>query len=116
METICQQAHRLLKDIPADQFIINRFSDEESKCCVVGHFVRLTSENPADYSENNCCDWGRPASKLRLTTRDFIKERVTWRDRDITDVNNTTTINGWTDPDIKTRVINFLEDAIKAGY
>ncbi len=42
------------------------FSNGVDKCCIVGHFERLHSENPNDYSTKNCWDLdGKKTSPLR---------------------------------------------------
>jgi len=43
--------------IPSEQIITSHFSNGVDKCCVVGHLVRLASENPSDYSVENCRDF-----------------------------------------------------------
>ncbi len=44
----------VLINVPAEDFITYRFSDEVSKCCAIGHYSRLTSADPTDYSYTNC--------------------------------------------------------------
>jgi hypothetical protein len=112
-ETICQKALRLLSAVPAEEFITSDFTDEQGKCCAIGHFARLTSGNPQDYSYQNCCD---EDETFRDATARFLVERHKEYNRNIASVNNYPTVNGYTDPDIKTRVIKCLEDAVKAGY
>ena len=44
----------LLEKIPDDDFIKFAITDEVSRCCAVGHLVRLKSKDPNDYSFKNC--------------------------------------------------------------
>jgi hypothetical protein len=118
-ETICQFALRILKPIPKNQWIINEFTNKINKCCAIGHFKRLTSSNPKDYSDSNCYDWGdsytADTAKLRKATQKFIKESVNLNFRDISSVNNSH-LNGYKEPEIKDRVIHLLKDAVNAGF
>jgi hypothetical protein len=56
-ETLAQKALRLISSVPQDEFMPYDFTNGENKCCVVGHYMRLTSNNPTDYSKQNCDDW-----------------------------------------------------------
>lgn len=105
--------HRLLSLIPQEDWIINNFTDGQGKCCFIGHYTRLTSYDPNDYSHDNCGDW--EASEARTLTRKFLKENhfVTGDGAMINNVNN---INGYTEDNPKDRVMDLLKDMIKAGY
>src|SRR5690606_26729794 len=61
------EAHHLLSGVPEGDWIQGRFTDGVGKCCVIGHYTRLTSTNPSDYSAFNCSDFGR--MKLRNAYR-----------------------------------------------
>jgi hypothetical protein len=111
-ETIAQEALRLLMSVPADDFIEGDFTDGVGKCCSLGHYQRLKN-NPADYSLLNCDDHGN--SDIRNLSRKFNSE-IHGRGFDIADVNNDPEYNGYTQPEIKDRVIALLEDMVKAGY
>lgn len=71
-QTIAQQALELLSPIPEDQWMANMFSDGKSRCCAIGHFTRLTSEDPNDYSVNNCRDTNY-SENLRNVSRRFME-------------------------------------------
>lgn len=43
METITQEAKRLLEPIPEENWMVGDFTDGVSKCCGSGHFMRLRS-------------------------------------------------------------------------
>lgn len=65
---IIEDAILILEPIPVEEWITNRFSnirDAESayeptwvklKCCVIGHYQRLKSDNPNDYTLLNVSD------------------------------------------------------------
>lgn len=107
----------ILEPIPADQWITDIFTDYEGKCCAVGHFQRLTSSDPSDYSRENCKDdpWEDP-SPVRVLTEKFLTEVHDRRIESIANVNNDPIINGYTEDDPKARVMHLLDDMIKAGY
>jgi len=108
-----QEALDLLLPIPAEDFITSEYTDGVSKCCAVGHIMRLTSGNPTDYSDSNCNDHFQHS--IRETTETFNQEKHQV-DRDISSVNNGTRVNGYTEPVIKDRVIHLLKDMVEAGY
>jgi len=102
-ETVAQKALRLLEPIPAEDFLAEKFTDGLGRCCVIGHYMRLTSENPMDFSFYNCRDlyW----SDLRLESEKFSPGR------------NIVKVNNSSPPETrKNNIIAFLEDMIAAGY
>ncbi len=126
-ETIAQEALRLLKDIPEEEWITDYFTNLKSKCCVIGHYTRLNSENPNDYLVTNCND--RFSGKLRKYTTRFMKENKRfYRGNDISDINNGELISlqieskelksneTYKKVGPKQRVILFLEWMVKEGW
>ncbi len=113
-----QDVLNLLLPIPAEDFITERFTDEISKCCAIGHIERLTSENPSDYRHPNCTDrkYGRQGSAFRAITEKFILQQHGLPSVTLSEVNNRPGVNGYTEPVIKDRVIHLLKDMIAAGY
>lgn len=114
------RAKELLLPIPEENFITGIFTDGESKCCVMGHLQRLTSDNPDSYQRENCKDisfYGdlQDTTGFRRKTRHFLSERFGVYS-DIAEVNNENTINGYTEESIKARVMHLLDDMIAAGY
>lgn len=131
------KAKELLLSVPKEDFIIGDFTDRKSKCCAVGHLVRLVSNNPNDYSLENC---GLPILDIYPKDEDALakdpKSQVAalaykkavkflrdagysghdWVLPDMAEVNNTTEINGYTEDNPKDRVIHLLDDMIAAGY
>lgn len=53
------EAHHLLSGVPEGDWIQDRFTDGVGKCCAIGHYTRLNSTDPSDYSAFNCNDFGR---------------------------------------------------------
>ena len=115
-ETVAQEALRLLSPIPEEAFITGNFGDGEGKCCAIGHYVRLKSKNPNDFTEDNCRDFGTECVKLRVESGVFLKKVHSLQGYDLPDVNNDSDINGYTEPVIKDRVIHCLKDMVKHGY
>lgn len=76
---LIQDAIDKINTIPSENIITTKFTDGESKCCVIGHLVRLGSENPENYSRINCVDWypdtfdGHPIRKL---SERFLKSKL----------------------------------------
>ena len=118
--TIAQKALELLEPIPASAWMTDDFTDGISKCCVVGHYTRLTSGDPNNFSKDNCSDytneWGF-TSPLRAASRKFLWNRAISQHEstDITAINNLG-YGIYMERDIKDRVIHLLKDMAKAGY
>jgi hypothetical protein len=113
-ETIAQKAYRLLSSIPAEQWCVGEFSDGVGACCALGHWTRLNSDNPEDYSEDNC--WEDSSCDLRKASRKFMEDTYGYTYANIASVNNETEYNGYNEPVIKERVLHLLTDMITAGY
>lgn len=114
-ETLAQKALRLLSTVPKEDFINGRFSDGIGKCCAIGHFERLTSKNSNDYSENNCVEKNQIESPLRNLSNQFLRKKHNLNFENIATVNNYNDVNGYTEPEIKDRVIHLLTDMVGEG-
>lgn len=123
-ETVCQKAYRLLKDIPEDEWMVGDYTDGKSKCCAIGHYSRLTSNNTNDYSYINCI---REEHKLRKETNKFLFNNIKLSDlTSIIDINDGEPIYNinrekvsnelYSKTSPKTRVLLLLKDCIAAGY
>lgn len=116
MSLNAKKALELISGIPAEKFITHSFTNEKDCCCVQGHLCRLTSENPNDYSRDNCSEWkldnDSDVPQFREKSQKFIKEvyGINYIDYSIADVNNDNTINGYTQESIKDRIVAFLID------
>lgn len=107
-ETVAQEALRLLSAVPKNKWITNNFTNKEDKCCAIGHYVRLTSNNPNDYSLSNCTDTPSSMSELRIISEQYLVDYT------IATVNNRQ-INRYQQKTPKDRVIACLKDMVKAG-
>ncbi len=125
-ETICQEAHRLLKDIPENKWITGDYSNENHKCCAVGHYQRLKSKNTNDF---DIFTPGINGRKLISATSNFCKKIGVRRmlgdqKSDIIDINDGYSIHvgnkrsnsKYDAMTPKQRVLLFLKDCIQAGY
>jgi len=120
-ETVAKKALRLLEPIPSENFIHGEFTNRKDKCCVIGHYQRLISDDPSDYSRSNCAD-ETADSPLRISSKEFLKKKLKVFD-DISTVNNDYNIfsyskimKKYSQKNRKRRVIACLKDMIKAGY
>lgn len=113
--TIAQKALDFLSNIPSEDFIKYAFSDDKSKCCAIGHLTRLTSNNPFDYTIDNCKDMFGLGVKIRIASTDYLLNIQNIKYADISCVNNGS-VNVYTEPKPKDRVIHLLTDMVKNGY
>lgn len=81
----------------------------------LGHHTRLTSDDPDNYSIENCNDSvvGNP---LRTLTEEYLTKYHNLHHADGASVNNGPNLNGYNEPVIKDRVMHLLQDMIAAGY
>lgn len=123
-ETVAQRALRLLEAVPAEDFLRSIFTDEKGKCCAIGHYMRLTSHDPNDYSMSNCCDRNYinkrvasyAGSDLRISSEQYLRTVHSEQDVTLSEVNNSAHINGYNQSEVKDRVIACLKDMVAAGY
>lgn len=108
METIAQEAKRLLDPIPEGQWVVRMYTDGKSRCCAFGHFNRLQN-NPSDFGLINCAYSERERLLENISLR-FLKGSGT-----IASVNNRE-FEIYKQPTPKKRVMALLDDMIKAGY
>lgn len=110
-KTLAQKALDILSDVPHDKFIIDSYTDRIDRCCAIGHLSRLTSENTADYSFQNCYDEiGSFAYSVRESSNNFLEHQ------DISNVNNNQYVSPYIEPVAKDRVVHLLTDMVKSGY
>lgn len=84
----------VIKDVPGDEYMVQDFTNGVDKCCALGHYMRLTSDDPADYSPKNCF-------------RTLVWHDLEWQlASDIMVINNTS-------KDIKGNIISFLTTGVK---
>ena len=108
-----QRALDILEPIPKKKFIINNYScDIKGKHCSIGfiavHFANC--EIGIDYSTPEILEF-------RCKTRDYIRDNHEEDfQSDITRVNDSRTVNGYTEHHPKDRVIHLLKDMLFDGY
>ena len=113
-----KRAKELLEGVPANEFIIGDYTDDEGKCCAIGHLFRLSSDDPTNYNHDNCKDQyeGKIFDFVRHDVSKYINDVHKEYGTDLSDVNNTSNVNGYTEYEAKERVIHLLDDMIEAGY
>lgn len=116
--TLAQEAYKLLNPIPADQWITGSFSDKVGKCCAMGHYSRLASNNPSDYSIYNCMGLNDPmgfySDHLREKSKDFLRNKGLDDLGDIANVNNDPSFH-YPQKTPKERTLALLRDMVEAG-
>jgi len=105
------QIKEIIEPIPADQFCINRYEDEENRCCFIGHINKHLIGTAFPWT-----DAGFYGQGARQLTAQFLKETHGLEWASGVDVNNSPDVNGYTEPEIKDRLMHMIEDAIAAGY
>lgn len=136
--TTAQKALEQIQSIPAEDILIGVFTDFTSKCCIIGHLNRLNSENPEDYSTENCSDIRGTifhtyiSNETRIASRKFIAEKYPdniavvveagvpsvigqTTDTDLSVVNNQKVMH-WNQETPKERSIALLTEMVEAGY
>lgn len=108
--TKAQQIKDILEPIPADMFITGEYGNKEGKSCALGFIHRkLSPKGEEDYRGD------KDGYGARDLTSKFLKE-VHELNSNIASVNNSSSINGYTEPITKDRVMHLVNDMIKAGY
>jgi hypothetical protein len=119
-----QEALDIILPIPAEKFMLGRYGDDKGNSCVLGHIHRVKTGDPEDYM-GDCNGFGlRERSTLfMMNTHPDIKKYFDMSDDDtietvpdIADINNEAIYNGYTEENIKDRVVHFLTDMVAAGY
>lgn len=109
-----QQIKDIIEPIPAEDFTIGRFEDEDTgKCCVLGHIHKHISGNSWGDSDG----FGARYLSERFTKAKYPDITEDYgEDISIAHINNAARFNGYTEPVIKDRVMHFVNDMIAAGY
>tara|TARA_R110000796_G_scaffold134716_1_gene250500 strand:+ start:2969 stop:3319 length:351 start_codon:yes stop_codon:yes gene_type:complete len=108
-----QLAKQLLEPIAKKDFLERLYTDKFSKCCGIGHLVRLTSLDPNNFSLT-CSDFmsgGRVREFVRGEVSNFLL-KAHGEIGDLSTVNNGTSINRYTQDNPKDRIIALLDDMI----
>ncbi len=113
-ETIAQEALRLLKEVPEDQWITDQYTDKIGKCCSLGHYARLKKGYKSYDMWNN---YYEDSYTLREKTQEFLAKKYNLNnEEDLSTVNNEPTVNGYTQESIKERVITCLSEMVAEGF
>jgi hypothetical protein len=107
--TKAQQIKDILEPISAEDFTTGVFRDLRGKSCSLGFIHRHFSS--VDDPKGDGMGFG-----ARQLTEKFLKDKHGLECIDISFVNNGPYINGYTEPEIKDRVIHLVNDMIEAGY
>lgn len=108
---IAEEALKLLSPIHYSKWMVYTFTNEKNKCCAIGHYQRLKSSNPENYSFANCEDF--MSSPLRNAFVEIASVNnnlvpLTCRGKDKEYIEK---YSKYKTP--KTRVIKYLKDQIK---
>jgi len=107
---VLMQAEGLLKEVKPSEWMTEMFSDCNSKCCALGHYSRLTSEDPSNYGMDNCI---ARVNILRTASLVVMKE-MSCEDGDIATINNGDWFDcGFKQKTPKGRTMAFLRKGIK---
>lgn len=112
------KALELLQPIPEDEFLTTVYTDGVSKCCAIGHLVRLLSNDPNNYNAPNCYDAPINNSHkyvvfdFRAYSNKFLTS-LGHNALNIASINNAIIDDLAPEPTIKERVINFLTKMVK---
>lgn len=123
------EAKQLLEPIPGENFVRGDFAKGNGQCCAIGHIVRLKLK--PEREDNKTCSDSTNLNPLSEEHEDTIKEIHEFcRDRvsdfllakyglthvNLAGVNNSPTVNDYTQSSIKARVMDLLNDMVEAGY
>lgn len=104
----------IILPIAPEKFIPNEYGDlqdpSNGKSCFLGHIHRALSGDTNDFQGDFD---GYGARKL---TKKFLEEKHSLKGISGAEVNNSPTWNGYTEPEIKDRVLHMLNDMVEAGY
>lgn len=105
---IINQVLSLLEPIPKEEWMVRSFTNTKDKCCSVGHLQRLTSNDPSDYSYNNCTDSNHLQSRsFRVVIDEIARQYMPYDYAQLAIINNTPTrASSASDP--KSRVMEHL--------
>lgn len=110
---ILTNAQELFKGVSPSKWISSKFTDGKNKCCALGHYARLISKDPSDYSDGNC-SFQATGEKLRTASEIGLEVSGKKSCTDIAYINNNMRVGCYTQKTIKGRVMASLRDSIKA--
>lgn len=111
-----KKALEILTPIPPEKFIVlsyQGYSDKTSGCAIgLIHMHFFPGGHPVNSLEIEA----ENGYGIRQLSKNFLSEKHGVVGEDITSVNNKSETNGYTEPEIKDRVIHLLNDMAEAGY
>lgn len=116
--TSFHQIKDIIEPIPAEKFITGDYGDGQGNCCFLGHIhVALSRDKDP---KNKDCYWGDfNGYGARELTAEFLRETYPEEYKKLgsllngAQVNNSPTVNNYTEPVIKDRLMHMIEDGIK---
>jgi hypothetical protein len=118
------QFYNKLKKISSKNVIKQSFGDGENSCCVIGHAMRLSSDDSSNFSRSHCSDYDiskDSTSNLREISKKFLANKFPihpeddWNPLNIAKVNNQK-IEAYRQKTPKARILACLKDMIDAGF
>lgn len=110
--TKAQQLKDIIEPIPAEAFCSGDYDNNRGQCCFIGHVNKALVGVADPYSQGEANTDGFGARQL---TAKFLREVHGCYD-DGAEVNNNPTVNGYTEPIIKDRLMHMINDMIEKGY
>lgn len=109
---VIEKAIEVLGPIPANEWITGHFTNHHGVCCVIGHFTRLTSDAPTNYSIENCRDIGIDDTRDLRKAYHYLHSSSIYSGFDIADINNGDNSEYQQDTP-KERVMQALQDILE---
>jgi len=111
---ILKKAKKQLGKVPSNQWHTDIFTNNNDSCCAIGHFTRLNSKDPSDFSMDNC----KPNNDTLREASNEAMQCINGNGggHDISTVNNdigSGSLEAYSEEEPKDRVMHFLDDAIK---
>lgn len=108
------EALQIVEVIPSEDFITGNYSNGLNKCCFLGHCGRVKSNDPNNFSYDNC-EGGRINGMVEKSAA-FFKKHYNLKNVNIIKINDYNKYPPYTEPEIKDRLVHLLTDMKNAGY
>lgn len=102
--TSFQQIKDIIEPIPKEEFCELEYENKNGQCCVLGHIQKAISGS----AKNDLDGYG-----ARALSKQFLRDKHNIQFGDISSINNSPDVNGYTEPEIKDRLMHAIEDGIK---
>ena len=104
--TTFKQIKAIIEPIAADKFCKDTYQNADGQCCFLGHIHNHIN----DSTFNNAGDYNGYGAR-QLSQKFLIEKHDIFSDG--AEVNNGPYVNGYTEPEIKDRLMHMIEDGIK---